>query len=606
MLPAVMPLLCRARPKSSIPVRNTCLLAWLTAAVAVLTPPRLTAQVTPRANVPPAPPAETVQVAAAASFDGRAFAYTVQLQSQQPRHRRYAVSYPSPLATAVAANNEVPAEYYVPADLAPTDPRRPAVIVLHILNGNFELERLLCTVLAEGGIPVILFKLPYYGERGGPEGRGRLLRRVDLFTQCLEQALLDVRRTADVLASRPEVDPARLGVCGISLGAILAAAACGTEPRLQRAGLILGGCQLQQILATARETRALRRALEDLPAERRAEVDAALLRIEPLTHARALQRLAAQDRLLMVNAAEDEVVPPACTRALAEAVGAAERVVWLPGLGHYTAMAALPQILDRTVAFFAADLPAGIVPPPAPPAAEPTPVQALVRILQQAVTMLLRTPDEGRCHLLEATATVVRDRKQETYHLAYARGSGSQFRLRASPVPEVGTLVLGNGSLPWLVSRDGTLFLGSREPGPTADLGAMLDPRHLLALQVLGGAVSALAVAPAAFADYLQVAEAPLTATDGAERMLVLAITHPRAKGNGSLRFRRDTLAPTEIRFTTGGVTGVVTIRQWAPDTVGSPELCREPAAAAVREVPREDLLRMFAATFGFLMEKVR
>jgi len=553
-----------------------------------------------------AAPAETVAVAPGASYDGRGFAYTIALDAEQPRHRRYLLSYPSPLETALESNNTIPAEYYVPANLQPGEPGRPAVIVLHILNGSYELERTLCTVLAENGIPAVMFMLPYYGERGGAGGRQHLLNDLSLFTQCLEQALLDIRRTADVLATRPEVDAGRLGVSGISLGAILAASACGVEPRLQRAAMILGGGELQTILDTAREARGLKAALGRLTAEQRQAVEASLARVEPLGHAGALRRLASGGRLLMINAAEDEVIPPASTRALAEAAGVAGDVVWLPGLGHYTAMAALPEILSRSVAFFAADLPASIVPPPATAAAERAPLLALVEVLQQAVAMLERSPGEGRCHLLDGTATIQSAKAKEptTYRVAFARGSGSRFSLTAEPVPEVGTLRLGNGVMPWLVGRDGTLFLGSEGHDPSAGLGPLLDAGQLLRLRVVAGAALALASAPEVFAQHLQVVDA---APEGApERLLEFTLTHPRVKGQGRLRLQRDTLSPREISFDVAGVRGSLAVRQWAVDTISSAEMFREPSAEAVRAVPQQDLLRMMAAMLNFLMERAR
>jgi dienelactone hydrolase len=552
----------------------------------------------------PAPAPEVCQVAAANSFDGQAFSYSLQLQSEQPRHRRYALRYPSPLQTALASNNTIPAEYYLPANLAVGDPRRPAVIVLHILNGTYELERMLCTVLAENGVPAVMFFLPYYGERGGPQGRRALLDNVDLFTQCLDQSLLDVRRTADVLAARPEVDPGRLGVSGISLGALIAAASCGVDSRLQRAELILGGGKLRDILASARETRELRESLARLTPAQRAGVDAALDRVEPLNHAAALKRLALQDRLMFINAAEDEVIPPACTDALAEAAGMKGKVTWLPGMGHYTAMAALPQIIQDTVAFFAADLPAGIVPPPATASADLTPLQALVAMLQQVVTLADRSPAAGRCHLLDLSAAVtLPNQKKDAYQVALIRGSGSQFKFTAAPVPEVGTLAIGNGVYPWIVSRNGTLFLGTQQHDPAAGIGGMLDVQQLLKLRIVVGAALAMAAAPEAFAQYVQVVDAP--AAEG-DRAIEVTLLHPHLKGHGSVRLRRDTLAPVEITFSVQGVEGVISVRQWALDTIGSAELFREPTCATVTEVPQPDVLRMFAATFNFLMEKAQ
>jgi dienelactone hydrolase len=564
----------------------------------------LTAVGQPAPAAAPAAAPEVCQVAAAGSFDGQPFSYTVQLLSTQPRHRRYRLTYPSPLQTALASNNTIPAEYYVPANLAAGEARRPAVMVLHILNGNYELERMLCTVLAENGVPAVMFFLPYYGERGGPEGRRALLDNLDLFTQCLDQALLDVRRTADVLAARPEVDPGRLGVSGISLGALVAAAACGVEPRLQRAELILGGGRLKEILASARETRGLRESLARLTPEQQARVDAALARVEPLSHVEALRRLAQGGRLMLINAAEDEVIPRACTVALADAVGMKDKVVWLPGMGHYTAMAALPQIIQDTVAFFATDLPPGVVPPPAPASEEVPPLQALVGMLQQIVLLLDRTPAPGRCHLVDVTATVtLPNQKPVDYHVAAVRGSGSQFRLTAAPVPEVGALALGNGVYPWLVSSNGTLFLGTQQHDPAASLGGMLDVQQLLKIRVVVGAALAMAAAPEAFAGYVQVADGPAVAGD---RVLEFTLLPPRVKGGGSVRLRRDNLAPVEITFKVEGVEGTVSFRQWALDTIGSAELFREPVCATVMNVPQADLLHMFAAVFNFLMEKAQ
>ena len=39
----------------------------------------------------------------------------------------------------------------------------------------------------------------------------------------MHQAEQDIRRTVDLLASRPEIDPQRIGITGISLGGIVAA-----------------------------------------------------------------------------------------------------------------------------------------------------------------------------------------------------------------------------------------------------------------------------------------------------------------------------------------------------------------------------------------------
>lgn len=544
-------------------------------------------------------------MAAAASFNGETFAYTLQLRYSNARHKIYAVTYPSPLHTALENNNTVPAEYYVPANLQAEEPRRPAVICLHILNGNYELERMLCTFLAESGVPAIMFKLPYYGERSPAEGRKVLARDPFLFAACLKQAPLDVRRTVDVLVARPEVDPSRIGIAGISLGAIMAAGACGAEPRLQRAALLLGGGDLLRIVSDAREVRAIREALARLPADQRRPLDAAIEQSDPLSHAAALRQLGRGGRLLMINASEDEVIPRACTLKLAEAAGIKDQVIWIEGAGHYTALAGLPRIMRDTVAFFGRDLPPGVTAPPLPAQAkELPPMMALAAVLQQTASFLSQTPTTGHCHYISMQADITASaNKTIHYELTFLRGTNGRFKLTASPIPEVRTLAIGYGDYPWMKAQDGRLFVGRKELNPAATVADFMEPPFLLRLQIIAAAAVALAAVPDVFAEYVQVTDA---STNPDERILAITLKHKSAKGTGRLHCRRDNLMPTALTFDGGDVKGSIVIRSWTLDAISSPELFREPDEAQILEVPQQDLLRMFAAAFNFAMEKAQ
>ncbi|MCY3019214.1 MAG: dienelactone hydrolase family protein, partial [Planctomycetota bacterium] len=126
----------------------------------------------------------------------------------------YNVTFPSPVVTAAACNNTVHCEYFA----AQKSGRRPAVIVLHILNGNFVAERLVCGYLAADGTNALLLKMPYYGPRRPPEWKGQMSDDIEMLAAGMQQAVMDVRRAAAWLSSRPEVDPDAIGLCGISLG----------------------------------------------------------------------------------------------------------------------------------------------------------------------------------------------------------------------------------------------------------------------------------------------------------------------------------------------------------------------------------------------------
>ncbi len=326
-----------------------------------------------RPNVAAAEPQLPQVVTVHQTYDGKPFSYRIESVADKAGYRLYRLSFPSPVVTSLVQNNTVPAEYYLPPGVRAGDAKRPAVICMHILDGNMELVRMTCTVLAKHGVPAILFKLPYYGERGPAEGPRILASDPKLFVDALDQGMLDMRRTVDLLASRPEIDANRIGITGISLGGIVAAVAAEREPRL-----------------VARHARLGRRrpAVDHPPCEgnrrpqppdpgaspRRAArcVEAAIRSVDPLQEAAALRQRARQGRVLMVNAAQDEVIPRPSTEKLAAALGLSDRVEWLEGLGHYTAMASLPQMLQRMVDFFGQDFPRSFASrPPRPRAARP-------------------------------------------------------------------------------------------------------------------------------------------------------------------------------------------------------------------------------------------
>ena len=170
------------------------------------------------------------------------------------------------------------------------------------------------------------------------------------------------------------------------------------------AALLLAGGDLDRVVEHAREMRELQQFLERLSPEERARAGALLRAYDPLEKAGLLRERAVQGRVLMINAAEDEVIPRACTERLAAALGISDRVIWLEGLGHYTALAALPRALATTADFFARDLPPGVqVAPPLPAAGT---VQTVARLAQQLAALAGSDPAEGRGHLVDLAIQV--------------------------------------------------------------------------------------------------------------------------------------------------------------------------------------------------------
>jgi len=541
-------------------------------------------------------------IAVSRTFNNAPFEYRIESREEKTGFTIYRLTYPSPVVTPVPQNNTVPAEYYVPRGIRPDDPKRPAVVCMHILDGGFVLVRMMCSVLASHGIPAIMFKLPYYEERGLPEGPEALAADPKLFVGALSQGLEDVRRTVDVLASRPEVDPERIGIAGISLGGIVAATAAGVEPRFWKAMPILAGGDLNAIIHHARETRELSQLIKQLPPEARAEIEYAIDEVDPLRHAERLRDRAAPQRVLMVNAAEDEVIPRPCTEKLASALGIADRVIWLDGLGHYTAMAELPQVLQTTVEFFGEDLPSGLdVRAPAAPSRMP--LEVLASLAQQVATFVVSEPEEGRCHFVDFTLSATPEGgKTIEARLRFIHGSGRRFKIECS-LPVVGEAALGQGSYPWMVSGGKVVFKGVGEPADEpGDPLAFAEPEHFLKLRMAAGAAAGIAIAPHVLNQWLAVTDD--AAADGPPTIHVAR--KGKNQGSVTLAMKDDGKTPQQATFDVGGVKGTLTFRGWQANTVAHDAMFDPPPGIPEQEVDRIELYRIFSAMFNFAMESTQ
>lgn len=256
------------------------------------------------------------------------------------------VTFPSPVTTAHECNNTVHCEYFPPMGTDTDQQKRPGVIVLHILGGDFELSRVCCRSLSLNGIGALFVKMPYYGPRRPPEGRVRMISSdLDQTVAGMTQAVLDIRRATAWLAARDEIDPNRLGITGISLGGIVSALAASAEPRLSRACLVLAGGNLEKIILEGKETEAIRAEWADREFDPE-EIRAKLRSIDPLTYAAQLKNR----KILMFNAKHDDVVPPDCTKALWDALGEPEIHWW--NADHYSAAWYLPMGLVQMGKFF--------------------------------------------------------------------------------------------------------------------------------------------------------------------------------------------------------------------------------------------------------------
>jgi predicted esterase len=203
-----------------------------------------------------------------------------------------------------------------------------AVLVFPILAGSHVVSEALAKALVEHGFAVLHIERRQldFETAQGPEVPAAAFR----------DSIRDARRFLDWLVTRPEIDPARIGAGGVSLGGMVAASLMGVDDRLRAGFFAMAGGGLAELLwdSTEKPVRAFRerlRARHDLE-----DRDAFLAFVRPWTEPVDPLRNAGRldpARVLVISGRFDRVVPKARTEALWEALGR-PRWIRLP-VGHY-------------------------------------------------------------------------------------------------------------------------------------------------------------------------------------------------------------------------------------------------------------------------------
>ncbi len=240
----------------------------------------------------------------------------------------------------LAAGHEVAEFYFIDP---PRPGPRPFVLLLPILAGGRELMWFIGTDLASRGYAVAWprrVSSALQREQRGPE-----------LEELFRRSVVHARMVLAWARTQPELDAERTGLVGISLGSMIGSAVMAVEPGLRAGALCLAGGDLPEMLMVSAEPRARRwlrwRAADDGIAslELQRELDQCIVSDPAL-----LAGYVDTDRVLLVSASLDDVVPPRNQDLLWESLGRPKRV-WLP-LGHYSAALAIHSVLGEIDTFF--------------------------------------------------------------------------------------------------------------------------------------------------------------------------------------------------------------------------------------------------------------
>jgi len=160
----------------------------------------------------------------------------------------------------------------------------------------------------------------------------------------MRQGVLDARRAMDWLTTRPDIDPTRMGISGISLGGAAAPLIAGVDRRARVLVTIVGGADVADIFSNSPFFYGLHIGFlyhgvtpESLKRE--------MAPVEPINWLHGFD----PNNALLFSGRYDVFITAKQTRHLSEALGGA-RIIWTP-TGHYGSVFAQRQIEDIGIKF---------------------------------------------------------------------------------------------------------------------------------------------------------------------------------------------------------------------------------------------------------------
>jgi uncharacterized protein len=196
-----------------------------------------------------------------------------------------------------------------------SEDRHPAVIYAHGAGGDRQELLDEALQMANNGAVTLALDMIYSTERAKPLPEGMAGAREN--SRLEEECVQEIRRAVDLLQSLDSVDGDEIGYVGWSQGARMGALTSGVEHRIKAFDLIAGGA------APVSEY------VKYAPTELQDELRAVLQKTDPLHFV----ALAEPSELLFQDGREDEVVPEAALKELADAGSEPKEVRWYDA-GH--------------------------------------------------------------------------------------------------------------------------------------------------------------------------------------------------------------------------------------------------------------------------------
>ena len=233
------------------------------------------------------------------------------------------------LTYAGVDGERVPALFATPRD---ADGPVACVLLGHGFRGD-KVSFPIWDMLGRAGLATFAIDARFHGDRLDAAALERMATDPRLLARLLRETVVDMRRGVDLLSTRDECHPDRIGYLGASMGGFVGSLLAGADPRVQAPVLLVSGADWPTMLGSDVVRRFRDEATPD-------EVDRARTLLNDVDPKHWVGRISPRP-VLMINGERDESVPPESARALHSAARDPKRVVWYDG-GH-----AIPSGAER-------------------------------------------------------------------------------------------------------------------------------------------------------------------------------------------------------------------------------------------------------------------
>jgi len=209
-------------------------------------------------------------------------------------------------------NNRVTALLSLPQTRKPP---YPLAIILHGLGDNKNTDYMMLgdSILSSKGFAVFRIDFAMHGERVKKKYK---FKGIDYtLRDAIDQTVFDLRRGLDYLDSRSDIDSAKTGFIGISLGGIAGTVFCGVEKRVEVPVICIAGGGLRAMAGV--------KGLGN-------KVTSMMAPIEPLNF---VERISPRP-LLFINAEDDEIIPKPMAMLLHSKAEEPKEVIWYKSKHH--------------------------------------------------------------------------------------------------------------------------------------------------------------------------------------------------------------------------------------------------------------------------------